>query len=167
MTRLELVVMASRMLRDTDHSHYTTDLLEMSINRGIDRIKQEIPVLREMVYLTSDGDVPILLPDFMHELLSMFAQADALRMDERVYESRIANNDFELRLAGLLASIESGEIVIVDSEGEVVLYQHTLETVNDEQFQGQPYDTTTDGKFGPTSERAEYYIAEDGEIVPG
>jgi len=139
----------------------------MGINRGIDRIKAEIPVLREMVYLLADGDVPILLPDYMHELLSMFAQADALRMDERVYESRIANNDFELRLAGLLAQIESGEVVIVDSEGETVLYQHTLETVNDEKFEGQPYDTTTDGKYGPKGSRGEYESAEDGETIPG
>jgi len=165
MTRLELIVRAGRRLRDTAHTHYTIHLLEDAINRGIDRIKQEIPILRGMVELQVDGDIPILLPEYYHEILSIYAQKDALEMDERLYESRIANNEFELKLASLKGDIESGEIVIVDSEGEEVIYSFTHDRVRDTYYNGIPYDTTKDGRY--TDDREEYESAGDGETVPG
>jgi|LGVF01.2.fsa_nt_gb hypothetical protein len=166
MTRLELVVRAGRRLRDTAHTHYTTDLLEDAINQGIDRIKQEVAVLRGMVALQTDSDVPILLPDYMHEMLSIYAQMRALEMDEKLYESRIANNEFEVKLASLKGEILSGEIIIVDSEGVEITVDYTKEQVYDTYYEGIPYDTSADGRYA-TDDREEYETTGDGKTVVG
>jgi len=164
-TRLDLIVLAGKRLRDTAHTHYTEDFLGTAINQGIDRIRQEISVLRGMEYIYLDGDIPALLPVYYHEILSIYAQMRALEMDEKLYESRIANNEFEVKLASLLAAIEMGEIVIVDDEGTAVPYSFTHDQVQDTYFQGIPYDTTADGRY--TNDRDEYEEAGDGETVPG
>jgi len=166
MTRLELIVLAGRRLRDTAHTHYTTDFLEGAINQGIDRIKQEVAILRGMVALEVDGDIPIYLPDYYHEILSIYAQYRALEMDERLYESRIANNEFEVKLASLLGDIESGKIIILDEEGVAVPYTYTMDQVRDTYFQGVPYDTTADGRYNE-DERDEFDSTSDGETVVG
>lgn len=168
MTRLEMVILAGRRLRDTTHTHYTKDFLNSAINQGVDRIKQEIAILRGMIYLSADGDIPLYLPDYYHEMLSIYAQYRALEMDEKLYESRIANNEFEVKLASLQGDIDSGKIIIVDSEGEALILEYTFDQVQDTYFQGVPYDTSADGRYNENgSDRDEYDETEDGCGVVG
>lgn len=167
MTRLDIIVMAGIRLRDPAHTQYTIQLLNIAINQGIDRIKQEIPILRTMNYLDSDSDIPELLPDYYHEMLSIYAQFRALEMDERLYESRIANNEFEVKLSTLKGEIASGQIIIKDTEGNEITETVINEQIKDTYYQGIPYDTTKDGRYNYTDERDEFDSTDDGCGVTG
>lgn len=140
-------------------------MLEDLCVRAIDRIKQRVPQLRGMVYLDADTDIPILLPEEWHEIISIFIQKDALEFDDRYYDAKIANNEFEQRLDSLKGLIASGELIITDSEGNEVLVSFTPERVSNVYFKDVVYDTTADGRY--TDPRPEYDSSSDGETVPG
>ena len=114
MTRLELMVKSSKLLRDESNTIYAKSFIIDQINESIDRFKQLIPELKGMLYLTIDTDSPILLPEEYQHLLSIYACARCYEVDERHYEASKYMNEFEIKVSNLKDAIASGEIVIKD-----------------------------------------------------
>lgn len=114
MTKLELMIKSSKLLRDESNTIYTKSFISDQINESIDRIKQLIPELRGMVYLLVDTDMPILIPVEYQHLMSIYACARCYEVDERHYEANKYMNEFEIKINNIKDSIASGELVITD-----------------------------------------------------
>lgn len=168
MTRGELIRLVGRRLRDDSQSLYSTALLHDGFRLGQDRIKQEVPILRVMPYLTDDDLEIEYLPEPYHSMLADMAVYHAFAMDERSYESNLAQNTFEGKLEQLKDEIESGSITIVDGDGNEVLAPPSgaTGTVLNVYFRNDHYDTTNDGRFA-TDDRIDYNTTGDGEVVVG
>ena len=137
MTKLELQVKASKLLRDESNTIYTKLFISDQMNESIDRIKQLIPELRGMLYLSIDTDVIILLPEEYQHLVSIYAVARCYEVDERHYEASKYMNEFETKINNLKDSIASGEIVIKDpTTGNPVVIDIQQDFVRNMYFKG-------------------------------
>jgi len=162
------MIQVGRRLRDTSQSLYSKELLSDGMDRAVDRIKQEIPILRGMLHFADDNTDLILLPEYYHEMVGVYATKDAFGMDERLYEAQLSNNEFEAKLATLKEEIQSGTVTIYDEAGEEVLDPSigTNDSVQNVYYKNDHYDTTGDGRYG-TSDRDEYNDTSDGCDVVG
>jgi len=163
LTRRELLKIVGRRLRDDAHSLYTEELLNDGFNLGIDRIRQEIATLRIMPYWVGDDVELIYLPEHYHTMLGDMAVKHAFDMDERPYDSSVANNQFEGKLATLKDEIESGSLTILDPDGNEIITNTagSVGKVVNTYFRNNHYDTTNDGRYNT----ADYNTTSDGETV--
>ncbi|MOA41032.1 hypothetical protein D3C78_1629590 [compost metagenome] len=76
-----------------------------------------------MLYLDEDLDVPILLPESYHHLLSVYTASRLFGQDERYHQESKLMNEFEVKLHTLLDDINSGDVVIVDENGDEVTFE--------------------------------------------
>lgn len=105
----ELRKMARTLARDSKEHMFTSRMIDELINQGIDRLRQ-YPVFKTMEYLEDDDDVPSILPEPYHYILSMFASARLMEYDERHYEALDRRNEFETLLSQLLSEIENDRV---------------------------------------------------------
>jgi hypothetical protein len=90
------------------------------MNEAIERCGQEIPQLRGMNELQENLDVVTLMPKVYQHILAIYCAARLFAQDERFHQSATLMNEFEVKLSQLANEVLSGEIVIVDSDGNEV-----------------------------------------------
>lgn len=117
-----MLTRAGRLLRDEGNTIYSKVFLTENINEGVDRFKQLVPELKNMIWLTADTDSPILLPEDFHHLLYIYAIARCYEIDEQHYQAAKYMNEFETKVQSLVDGIADGSIVITDpSTGDPVV----------------------------------------------
>lgn len=102
--------------RDTTSSIFREKDIMDFINEGIDRLKV-IPQLRKMNRLVGKNETPKYLPAEFCYLIPIYATARCFEQDERHYQAVQKMNEFEAKLEELRSLIESGEIVIKETDG--------------------------------------------------
>lgn len=115
MNLLELRNMTKTLSRDSNGFMFLAYMIDDYINQAIDRLKQTV-AFRGMEHLYSDEDVPKILPEQYHYLLSIFAASRCLEFDERHYEAVDKRNEFENLLSDLLSEIETGNLKITSGD---------------------------------------------------
>ena len=118
MTLTELIAMTRLLSRNINGYIFTNEIITLFINQCIDRLKQ-YKVFGDMAHLSTGSDVPILLPTSYHYMIALFAASRCLDMDERFYEGTEKRNEFEALLDELIAEIQSGNLVIYNSDTAV------------------------------------------------
>lgn len=114
MNRLQLIGRVRSLTRDFSNSIFReADIIDY-LNESIQRVKQIIPELDKMVDLLSNTDTPTLLPERYHHLLGLYSSARCFEQDERHYQASNFMNEFETKLDEMKASIESGQVKIID-----------------------------------------------------
>lgn len=130
MQRSHIVTRVRSLTRDFSNSIFReTDIIDF-INEGIDRIKQTIPELTNVPYLLTSTQKPILLPEQYHHLLAIYSTARCFSQDERHYQASTFMNEFEVKLEELRVGIENGQIIIRDSNGDIVSNDLPIDYVN-------------------------------------
>lgn len=102
--------------RDTTSSIFREKDIMDFINEGIDRIRV-IPQLKKMNRLVGKNEKPNYLPSEFCYLIPIYATARCFEQDERHYQAVQKMNEFEAKLEELRSLIESGEIVIKETDG--------------------------------------------------
>jgi hypothetical protein len=137
----QLIKRVRSLTRDFSNSIFREEDIIMYLEEGIDRLKQVVGELEGMEYLEDLSDVPALLPSPYHPLLSAYATSRCFGQDERHYQATTFMNEFETKLGELKEAIESGRIVIKDSEGKEVTGSNPVDYVTVEY-----YDTRKEGE---------------------
>lgn len=109
------------------------------INEGVDRIKERVPQLISIPELVADDSVPLPLPAQYHALLAIYGASRCFGQDERHYQASTMMNEFETKLEEMIASINGGEVIIVDGDGNPIEGINAIDYVKVEYF-AQPYD---------------------------
>ena len=119
MKLIDLIFMTRMYCRDNNNYVFTNSQIRLFLNQAIDRIKQ-YKVFNGMSHLENDEDTVKLLPEPYHYMLALFAASRCYDMDERFYEGVEKRNEFEGLLEELISEIQSGNLEIIDSDGNVV-----------------------------------------------
>lgn len=134
MTLLDLIKRVRSMTRDLSNSIFReVDVIDY-INESIDRFRQYIPELSGMPYLKNKSEHPKLLPSQYHHLLAVYSASRCFGQDERHYQSTTLMNEFETKLDELKSAIESGQITIVDEDGNAIESTYEPDYVVDNYF---------------------------------
>lgn len=120
MKRLELIRRVRSLTRDFSNSIFREQDIIDFINEGIDRFKQIIPELKGVEKLLANNQEVILIPEEYQHLLSVYATSRCFNQDERHYQAVNYMNEFETKLYSLKDSIDNGDVIITDEEGNVV-----------------------------------------------
>lgn len=134
MNRLDLIIRVRSYTRDFSNGTFREGDIVHYINEGIDRCKQVIPELRGMQPLLRNEHVLTLLPDMYEHLLAIYSAARCFEQDERHFQAGNLMNEFETKLYGLKVAIESGELDIIDPDGNIVLSPYIEDNVRDVYF---------------------------------
>lgn len=134
MNRNDLVSRVRSFTRDLSNSIFRQQDIEAYINEGIDRFRQFIPELMNMTYLFNANSIPNLLPEQYHYLLAVYATSRCFSQDENYYQATTFMNEFETKLDELKSKIESGEVVIRDENGKVVVSDIDTDSVTNVYF---------------------------------
>ena len=113
--------------RDNNSYVFTDAEITIFLNEAIDYLRQYLP-FRSMKYLEHSDDEPIILPDFYHYILSLYASSRCFDKDERFYEGTEKRNEFEKKWDDLLADIHAGNVVLSyvnEDDEEVVIEDET------------------------------------------
>jgi hypothetical protein len=129
--------------RDFSNTIYRQIDIDDYINEAIDRIREVIPELQGMTYLTADSQKPILLPEQYHNLIALYAASRCFLQDERQYEAVTFMNEFEQKLDELKKNILDEIIVITDVDGNEVTFNYKEDTVTNEYFKSFNSDIDT------------------------
>lgn len=130
----DLVYMTRMYTRDNNSYVFSDTMIKIFINQAIDRIKH-YKVFLNMPYLADSTDEPKYLPPQYHYMLAIFAASRCFDHDERHYEGVEKRNEFEQLFADMIAEIQSGNLDIVDGDGNLVEDGTTyIEYVQDEYF---------------------------------
>lgn len=128
MNLIQLIQRVRQHTRDLSNSIFRErDIIDF-INESIERFQQYIPELKDMVSLEEHSDVPILLPKQYHSLLSVYATSRCFGQDERHYQATTFMNEFETKLVELGVSIDAGDVVILDEDGNRVTREENYDT---------------------------------------
>ncbi len=137
MTKLELIARVRSHTRDFNSSSFRVEDITNYINEGIERLQQLIKHLSGMTPLSSNSDVPILLPVAYHHLLAIYAAARCFAQDNRDYQASTLMNEFEVKVNELIQRIDAGEVAIVDELGVPVVVAYTAEYVDLDAYWGE------------------------------
>lgn len=107
--------------RDNNSYVFTDTEIKLFINEGIDLLRQ-YNAFRQMKYLNNNSDEPIILPDYYHYILALYASSRCFDKDERFYEGTEKRNEFETKFNDLVSDVESGNIKLtyIDENEEVI-----------------------------------------------
>lgn len=119
--RTQLVARVRSLTRDFSNSIFRQSDIIDYINEAIERFKQIIPELANEIQLTTDKQEPTLIPSHYQHLLAVYTASRCFGQDERHYQATTFMNEFETKLEELRIKIESGEIKIVDENGDEVI----------------------------------------------
>lgn len=111
---------AGRLLRDESNTIYPKVFLIENINEAIDRTKQLVPEVKDMIWLEGNDDVPLYLPDIFHHLLYVYAISRCYEIDEQHYQASKYMNEYESKIQNLIEGIADGSITIKDGTGTAV-----------------------------------------------
>ena len=115
----ELVERVHNYTNDTTGTLFPSTMVKGFINEAIDRLKQ-IKELETMEYLSNDGDVPNLLPNYYHYALAVYGASRCFSQDEQHYQAQTYMDEF-LNLMGILElGIKEGNIIITDGNGNAI-----------------------------------------------
>ena len=89
-----------------------------------------------MLYLSSDSDVPILLPSYYHYMLSVYGASRCFSQDEQHYQAQTYMDEFSNLKSILELGIKDGSIVITNNNGEVISDVYEFDYVVDVYFKG-------------------------------
>jgi hypothetical protein len=143
MERIKMVQRVRSLTRDLTSSIFREqDILDF-LDEGIDRIKQILPMMKDMEYLAGDNVEPTHLPQAYHSLIPMFATARCFAQDERNYQATTYMNEFETKMDELRIAVEDGRVVIVDTNGIEVTGDNDSFYVSDNYFLKLHADGTT------------------------
>ena len=117
MNRTQLISMVRANARDFTNSIFRETDIILYINEGVDRVRQVIKECKPMVYLIAPTQTPIILPEEYHTLLSTFATARCFAQDESLMRSISFMNEFEQKLSELKEDVQSGDVILLDSNG--------------------------------------------------
>lgn len=120
MRRLELIRRVRSMTRDFSNSIFREQDIVDFLNEGIDRVVQILPKLKGMEYLLAQEQKVILMPREYQHILAVYATSRCFSQDEGHYQASTLMNEFEVKLDELKLAIENGDIVITDSDGNVI-----------------------------------------------
>lgn len=140
MNRLQLTQRVRSLARDFSNSIFREQDIIDYINEGIDRCRQITPEFDGMTYLLSNSSSPILLPSAYHHLLAVYSSSRCYAQDERNYQASTLMNEFEVKMEDLRIKIENGEVVITDTNGNVVTRDNDIDYVDSSYF----YETNSD-----------------------
>lgn len=116
MTLADILNLSRLHTRDTDSALFSNAMCIIYANECIDRLRQWKP-LSGMLHLKILSDVPIILPEPWHYLISLFVSSRCFDYDERFYEASEKRDEFENAFAQLRADVECGTIVLFDADG--------------------------------------------------
>lgn len=135
MTLQEIITAVRIQVRDTDSAVFPTNEITYFINEGINRVRQSY-YFTGMEELSSSTDVPSIMPTQYHHLLSLYAVSRCFTQDMEHYQAARYMNEFEDKLLSLISQIDTGEIIVTDSEGEEIEADYEDEFVQNEYFGG-------------------------------
>lgn len=124
------------LTRDFDGVIFRDADLNMYINESIGRFQQVIPELKGMRKMRAAEEVPILLPEPYHHLIAIYGASRCFYQDERHYQASNLMNEFEEKLSEMKYMIESGDLDIIDEEGNVVVIEKRMDHVVNTYFFG-------------------------------
>lgn len=120
MNRLDLAQRSRSLVRDLSNSFFRDVDITNYLNEGIDRIAQIIPELENMPYLNHHTQEVTYLPKKWQHLLAIYCASRLCAQDERHYQAGTFMNEFETKLDKLASDVISGDIEILDEEGNPV-----------------------------------------------
>ena len=133
MTFKELIDRVHNYTNDTTGTLFPSTMVKGFINEAIDRLKQ-IKELEGMSYLASDTDVPDLLPNYYHYLLSVYGASRCFSQDEQHYQAQTYMDEFSNLKTILELGIKDGSIIITDNSGEAISNTYEFDYVVDVYF---------------------------------
>ncbi len=137
MNRIQLITRVRAFTRDFSNSIFReVDIIDF-INEAIDRFKEVVPELSNMNHLSNNTQSPQYLPEQYHILLAVYSSARCFGQDERHYQATTFMNEFETKLEEMRNKIESGDVMIVDANGEEVNTPLTTDYVRDVYFKNR------------------------------
>lgn len=116
----ELIQKVRRYTRDTTGSLFSQEDIADFCNEGIERIKQVIPIFKDVPLLKSNTDEVEIIPVQYQHLISVYSASRCFSQDEQQYQASTYMNEFESKLDELLQKINGGEIVITDKDGNIL-----------------------------------------------
>lgn len=134
MNRLELMQRTRSLVRDISNSFFREDDIINYLNEGIERVGQRISELKDMPLLLNRLDEVQLLPRQWHHLLAVYCASRLCTHDERHYQAGTFMNEFETKLDELSGLVNSGEVEIVDADGNLVDANRKHEYVSNRYF---------------------------------
>lgn len=134
MTLTDLIYRTRLYTRDNNSYMFTDGMITLFLNEAIDRVRQ-YPHFTQMSYLNFASDEPKFIPVQYHYMLALFASARCFEHDERFYEAADRRNEFEQLLGDFINEVQSGNIPILDEEGnEIDDVTHTVDYVTDDYY---------------------------------
>lgn len=133
MTFKELIERVHNYTNDTTGTLFPSTIVKGFINEAIDRLKQ-IKELEGMSYLSSDSDVPSLIPNYYHYILAVYGASRCFSQDEQHYQAQTYMDEFTNLKSILELGIKDGSIVITDNNGEAITDVYEFDYVTDIYF---------------------------------
>lgn len=133
MTFKELIERTHNYTNDTTGTLFPSTIVKGFINEAIDRLKQ-IKELEGMSYLSSDSDVPSLIPNYYHYILAVYGASRCFSQDEQHYQAQTYMDEFTNLKSILELGIKDGSIVITDNNGEAITDVYEFDYVTDIYF---------------------------------
>ena len=135
MTFKELIERVHNYTNDTTGTLFPSSIVKGFVNEAIDKLKQ-IKELEGMTYLTSDSDVPKLIPSYYHYILSVYGASRCFSQDEQHYQAQTYMDEFLNAFSLLELGIKEGNIIITDELGNLVTGVNDFDYVTDVYFKG-------------------------------
>ena len=135
MTFKELIERVHNYTNDTTGTLFPSTIVKGFVNEAIDKLKQ-IKELEGMSYLTSDSDVPKLIPSYYHYILSVYGASRCFSQDEQHYQAQTYMDELLNAFSLLELGIKEGNIIITDELGNLVTGVNDFDYVTDVYFKG-------------------------------
>ena len=135
MTFKELIDRVHNYTNDTTGTLFPSSMVKGFINEAIDKLKQ-IKELEGMTYLNSDTDMPKLIPNYYHYILSVYGASRCFSQDEQHYQAQTYMDEFLNSFSILELGIKEGNIIITDELGNLVTGVNDFDYVIDVYFKG-------------------------------
>ena len=135
MTFKELIDRVHNYTNDTTGTLFPSSMVKGFVNEAIDKLKQ-IKELEGMTYLSADTDVPKLIPNYYHYILSVYGASRCFSQDEQHYQAQTYMDEFLNSFSILELGIKEGNIIITDELGNLVTGVNDFDYVTDVYFKG-------------------------------
>ena len=135
MTFKELIDRVHNYTNDTTGTLFPSSMVKGFINEAIDKLKQ-IKELEGMTYLSADTDMPKLIPNYYHYILSVYGASRCFSQDEQHYQAQTYMDEFLNSFGILELGIKEGNIIITDELGNLVTGVNDFDYVTDVYFKG-------------------------------
>jgi hypothetical protein len=142
MNQRQLLFRVRSITRDLNNSIFRQIDVTDFINEAIDRVKQVIPNMANMDWLYAPEDEVTYMPAAYQHLFALYSASRCYFQDDRHYQAANMMNEFEVKLAELRDKIESGDIIVLDPDGNPVIIGPRDEYVIDNYYYANRYSKT-------------------------